>query len=161
MVDVQPQLLRRPDRSRRSRHRSPSRAAGLQRHLQGHPRRLRIDLHDPDRAPARRRREHLGADRDRDALRHQVGHAVLQPPHQPRRPRIVLVSVSAGGCRADSQDGRRGNHARAARLRDEGAPGRHARRTRCSARSSAPRRARTSSPTSPTSSCRSSTSSGP
>ena len=37
-------LLRRPDRPRRPGHRSSSRAAGLQRGLQGHPRRLRIDL---------------------------------------------------------------------------------------------------------------------
>ena len=37
-------LLRRPDRPRRPRHRSPSRAAGLHRGLQGHPRRLRLDV---------------------------------------------------------------------------------------------------------------------
>ena len=78
--------------------------------------------HDPHRAPARRRREHLGAHRDGDALRDQVRHAVLQPPDQPRRPRGVLVSLSAGRRRADPQDGRRRNHARAARLRDQGAP---------------------------------------
>ncbi len=94
--------------------------------------------HDPHRAPARRRREHLRAHRDGDALRDQVRHAVLQPADQPRRPRGVLVSLSAGRRRADPQDGRRGNHARAARLRDEGAPGRRARSSRCSARSSAP-----------------------
>ena len=91
--------------------------------LQGHPRRLRIDLHDSDRASARGRRQHLGAHRHGDALRDQVGYAVLQPPDQPRRPRGVFVSVSAGGRRAHPQDGRRRNHPRAARLRDEGAPG--------------------------------------
>ena len=37
-------LLRRPDRPRRPGHRSPSRAARLHRRLQGHPRRLRIDV---------------------------------------------------------------------------------------------------------------------
>ena len=37
-------LLRRPDRSRRPGHRSPSRAARLHRGVQGHPRRLRLDL---------------------------------------------------------------------------------------------------------------------
>ena len=83
-------LLRRADRPRRSGHRSSSRAAGLHGGLQGHPRRLRIDLHDSDRAPARRRREHLGAHRDGDALRDQVRHAVLQPADQPRRHRGVL-----------------------------------------------------------------------
>ena len=39
---------------------------------------------------------------------------------QPRRPRGVLVPLSAGRRRADPQDGRRGNHARAARLRAQG-----------------------------------------
>ena len=116
--------------------------------------------HDPDRAPARGRREHLGADRDRDALRDQVGHAVLQPPHQPRRSRGVFVSVSAGGRRADPEDGGRRNHARAARLRDEGPPAAGRSPTRCSAPSSGRRRAKTSSPTSPTSSFRSKTSNG-
>ena len=82
--------------------------------------------------------EHLGAHRHRDALRDQVGHAVLQPPDQPRRPRGVLVSLSARRRGADPQDGRRGNHARAARLRDEGAPAAARWPTRCSARSSAP-----------------------
>ena len=37
-------LLRRPDRPRRPGHRPSSRAAGLHRGLQGHPRRLRIDV---------------------------------------------------------------------------------------------------------------------
>ena len=37
-------LLRRPDRPRRPRDRSPSRAARLHGGLQGHPRRLRIDV---------------------------------------------------------------------------------------------------------------------
>ena len=82
------------------------RAARLQRGLQGHPRRLRLHLDDPHRAPARGRREHLGADGDRDALRHQVGHALLQPPGQPGRPRGVLVPVPAGRRGADSEDGR-------------------------------------------------------
>ena len=156
-VDVQPHyfggLLERADLV----DRSPSRAARLQRGLQGHPRRLRLDVHDPDRAPARRRREHLGAHRDGDALRDQVGHAVLRAPHQSRRSRGVHVPLSARRRRADPQDGRGGNHARAARVR-------HPRRaraascaTRCSARSSAKRRARTSSPTPPTSSCSSKT----
>ena len=58
---------------------------------------------------------------------------------------------------ADPQDGRRGNHDRAARLRDQGAAARAAWSSRCSARSSASRRARTSSPTSPTSTCSSRT----
>jgi len=40
---------------------------------------ITIHLHHPDRAPARGRRQHLGADGDGDALRHQVRHAVLQP----------------------------------------------------------------------------------
>ena len=44
----------------------------LQRDLQGHPVRLRIDVHDPHRAPARRRRQHLRAHGDGDALRDQV-----------------------------------------------------------------------------------------
>ena len=73
--------------------------------------------HDPDRAPAGRRRQHLRAHRDGHALRDQVGHAVLQPTDQPRRYRGVLVPVSAGRRRADPEDGRRRNHARAARLR--------------------------------------------
>ena len=50
--------------------------------------------------------EHLRAHRDGDALRDQVRHAVLQPPDQPRRPRGVLVPLSAGRRRADPQDGR-------------------------------------------------------
>ncbi len=116
--------------------------------------------HDPHRAPARGGREHLRAHRDGDALRDQVGHAVLQPPDQPRRPRGVLVSLSARRRRADPQDGGRGNHARAARLRAEGAPRRHARRPGLLRVPRAARRARTSSPTSPTSSCSSRTSSG-
>ena len=107
-------LLHGTDRSRRPGDRSPSRAAGLQRDLQGHPFRLRIDLHDPDRAPARRGRQHLGAHGDGDALRHQVRHALLQPAGEPRRPRGVLVPLSAFRRDADSQDGRRGDHAGAA-----------------------------------------------
>ena len=103
-------LLRRADRSRRSRHRSSSRAARLHRGVQGHPRRLRLDLDDSHRAPARGRRQHLGADGDRDALRDQVGHAVLQPADQPRGHRGVLVPLPAGRRGADPQDGRRGNH---------------------------------------------------
>ena len=94
--------------------------------------------HDPHRAPARRGREHLRAHGDGDALRDQVGHAVLQPADQPRRPRGVLVPLSAGRRRADPQDGGRGNHARAARLRHEGATRAARSSTRCSARSSAP-----------------------
>ena len=70
--------------------------------------------------------EHLGAHGDGDALRDQVRHAVLQPPDQPRRPRGVLVPLSAGRRRADPEDGGRRNHRRAPRLRDEGAPERHA-----------------------------------
>ena len=124
-VDVQPHyfggLLDRVDLV----DRSPSRAAGLQRGLQGHPRRLRLDVDDPDRAPARRRREHLGAHRDGDALRDQVGHAVLRAPHQPRRSRGVHVPLPARRRRAHPQDGRGGNHARAARLRHAREPGRH------------------------------------
>jgi hypothetical protein len=41
-------------------------------------------------------------------------------PDQPRRPRRVLVPLPAGRRRPDPQDGRRGNHPRAARLRDQG-----------------------------------------
>ena len=94
LVDVQPHYFRGL-LPRRSGHRSPSRAVRLQRGLQGHPPRLRLDLDDPHRAPARRRHRHLGAHRDGDALRDQVRHAVLQPPGQPRRPRRVLVPLSA------------------------------------------------------------------
>ncbi len=154
-------LLRRPHRPGRPGHRPSPRAARLHGRLQGHPRRLRLDVHDSHRAPARRRRQHLRADGDGDALRDQVGHAVLQPADQPRRHRGLLVSLPAGRRGADPQDGRRGNHARAARLRARGAPQRARSTIRSSARSSAPRRARTSSPTSPTSSCSSRTSSGP
>ena len=117
-VDVQPHyfggLL---DRARPG-HRSSPRAARLQRRLQGHPRRLRLDVDHPHRAPARRRRQHLRADGDRDALRDQVRHAVLRAAHQPRRSRGVHVSLSAGRRRAHPQDGRGGNHARAAGVRD-------------------------------------------
>ena len=120
MVDVQPHYFGGLIDARRSRHRPPPGAAGVHRGLQGHPRRLRLDVDDPDRASAGGRREHLGADRHRDAVRHQVGHAVFQPPDQPRRHRGVLVPVSAGGRGADPEDGGRGNHLRAPRLRAEG-----------------------------------------
>ncbi len=100
-------LLRRLDRPGRSGDRSPSRAAGLHGGLQGHPGRLRIDVHDPDRAPAGGRREHLGAHRDGDALRHQVRHAVLQPADEPCGPRRVLVPLPARGRGHDPEDGRR------------------------------------------------------
>ena len=66
--------------------------------------------HDPHRAPARRRRQHLRAHRHGDALRDQVGHAVLQPPGEPRRHRGVLLSLPARRRGAHPQDGRRGNH---------------------------------------------------
>ena len=128
MVDVQPHyfggLIDRVDLVIDHHPEQP----GYTADLQGHPRRLRIDVDDSDRAPARRRREHLGADGHGDALRDQVRHAVLQPADQPRRPRGVLLSLPARRRRADPQDGGRGNHARAARLRDEGASDRHARR---------------------------------
>ena len=117
-------LFRRPAPARGSRHRSPPGAARLQRGVQGYPRRLRLDLHHPDRAPARRRRQHLGAHGHGDALRDQVRHAVLRASHQSRRPRGVHLPVSARRCRADPQDGRRGNHAGAARLRQPGESGR-------------------------------------
>ena len=78
---------------------------------------LRVDVHDPHRAPPRRGRQHLGAHGDGDALRDQVGHAVLQPADQPRRHRGVLVSLSARRRGADPEDGRRGNHHRAPRVR--------------------------------------------
>lgn len=45
--------------------------------------------YDPHRAPARRRRQHLRAHGDGDALRDQVGHALLRASDQPRRPRGV------------------------------------------------------------------------
>ena len=44
MVDVQPHYFGGLDRPRRPRHRPPSRAARLHGRLQGHPRRLRIDV---------------------------------------------------------------------------------------------------------------------
>ena len=153
-------LLRRAAAARRPGRRPSSRAAGLHGGLQGHPRRLRVDVHDPDRASARRRRQHLRAHGDGDALRDQVGHAVLRAPDQPRRPRGVHVPLSAGRPGADPQDGRRGNHARAAGARDARARRRAGCGIRCSRRSSARPRARTSSPTPPTSCCRSRTSSG-
>ena len=103
-------LLRRPARARRPRHRSPPRAARLLGGVQGHPRRLRLDVHDPHRAPARRRREHLGAHGDGDALRDQVRHAVLRAPDEPVRPRGVHLPVSAGRRGAHPQDGGRRNH---------------------------------------------------
>ena len=53
-VDVQPHYFGGLLPARRSRGRPPSRAAGLHRGVQGHPRRLRVDLHDPHRASARR-----------------------------------------------------------------------------------------------------------
>ena len=116
--------------------------------------------HDPDRAPARRGRQHLRAHGDGDALRDQVRHAVLRAPHQPRRSRGVHVPLSARRRGADPEDGRGGNHARAARVRDPREPAAGSCATGVHARSSARRRARTSSPTPPTSSCSSKTSSG-
>ncbi len=100
-------LLPGPPAARRPGDRSPSRAIRLQRDLQGHPPRLRLDVDDPHRAPARRRHGHLGAHRDGDALRDQVRHAVLQPPRQPRRHRRVLVPLSARRRHDDPQDGGR------------------------------------------------------
>ena len=96
MVDVQPHYFGELLHTRGPRHRPPPAAARLQRRLQGHPVRLRFDVHDPHRAPARGGREHLGAHRHRPALRDQVRHAVLQPPGQPRGPRGVLVPLPAG-----------------------------------------------------------------
>ena len=116
--------------------------------------------HDPHRAPARRRHRHLGAHGDGDALRDQVGHAVLQSPGESRRPRRVLVSLSAGRRDDDPQDGRLGNHRRAARLRDQGVAARpdgRARVLRVHRRAVA---RRLHSRTSPTSTCSSRTSSG-
>ena len=104
-------LLLGRHRPRGSGDRSPPRADRLHRRLQGHPRRLRLHLHDPHRAPAGRGRQHLGAHRHGDALRDQVRHAVLQPPHQPRGHRGVLVSLPAGRRGDDPQDGRRRDHA--------------------------------------------------
>src|SRR6267154_1604270 len=51
---------------------------------------------------------------DRDALRDQVGHAVLQPADESRRPRGLLVSLPARRRPDDPEDGRRRGHARAA-----------------------------------------------
>ena len=130
---------------------------GLQRGVPGHPPGLRLDLHHPDRAPAGRRREHLRAHGHGDALRDQVGHAVLQPAGEPRRPRRVLVPLPAGRRRDDPQDGGRRAHLRAPRVRHEGPADRRRRPSRCSAPSSAACPARISSRTSPTSSCRSRT----
>ena len=100
-VDVQPHyfggLLDRADLV----DRPPSRATGLQRRVQGHPRRLRLDLDHPDRAPACGGREHLRADRHGDALRHQVRHAVLRASHQSCRPRGLHVPLPAGRRGAD------------------------------------------------------------
>ena len=96
-------------------------------------------------------------DGDGHAVRDQVRHAVLQPSDQSRRSRGVLVPLSAGRRRADSQDGRRGNHGRAPRLRHQGASAAARSPIRSSVRSSAPCRARISSPTSPISSCSSKT----
>ena len=45
----------------------------------------------------------------------KIGHAVLQPPGQPRRPRGVFVPLPARRRRPHPQDGRRGNHAGAPR----------------------------------------------
>ena len=104
--------------------------------------------------------EHFGAHGDGDALRDQVGHAVLQPSDQSRGHRGLLVPVPARRRGADPEDGRRGNHHRAPRVRRPGAPGRAARRPGVLRVSRADRHARTSSRTSRTSSCRSSTSSG-
>ena len=156
-VDVQPHYFGGPARPRRPGDRPSPRAAGLQRGVQGHPRRLRLDVHDPDRAPARRRRQHLGAHGDGDALRDQVRHAVLRASHQPRRPRGVHVPLSAGRRRADPEDGRGGNHAGAAGATSPARARAGSCASRCSARSSARRRARISSPTPPTSSCSSRT----
>ena len=157
MVDVQPHYFGGPDRQGRSRHRPPPAAARLQRGVPRHPAGLRVDVHDPDRAPAGRRREHLRAHGDGDALRDQVGHAVLQPAGQPRRHRGVLVPLPAGRRGDDPQDGRRGDHLRAPRVR-HARPADRARRRAGVLR--VPRQrcpARTSSRTSPTSSCRSRT----
>ena len=77
-------------------------ASRLHGGVQGHPRRLRLDVHDPHGAPAGRGRQHLGAHGDGDALRHQVRHALLRAPDQPRRPRRVLVPLSAGRRRPSS-----------------------------------------------------------
>ena len=146
-------LFRRPHRSRGPRHRPSSRAAGLHGGLQGHPRRLRVDVHHPHRAPPRRGHQHLGAHGDGDALRDQVGHAVLQPADQPRRHRGLLVPVSARRRRPDPEDGRRGNHHRTARTTSSKRTQAARSSSRCSARSWDRPSARTSSRTSRTSSC--------
>ena len=140
--------------------RPPSRADRLQRGLQGHPRRLRVHVHDPHRAPARRGREHLGTHRHGDALRDQVRHPVLQSPGQPGGHRGLLLPLSPRRRRDDPEDGGRRHHARAPRSRDPGRGRTAGSRTRCTARSSATCRARISSPTLPTSTCSSRTSSG-
>ena len=149
--------ISRPHRPRGSGHRPPSRAAGLHGSLQGHPRGLRLHLDDPDGAPARDRRQHLRADRDRDALRDQVRHAVLQPPGEPGRHRGVLLSLSARRRDADPEDGRRGNHDGAARIRAEGQAARPDGRAGVLRVSRRRRRARTSFPTSRISICSSRT----
>ena len=52
-------LLPGPAAARRSGHRSSPGASGLQRRVQGHPARLRVDVDDSDRAHARRGYRHL------------------------------------------------------------------------------------------------------
>ena len=65
--------------------------AGYDAVLERHPHRLRRDLDDPDRVPARRRARAPAEARHRAPLRHQERHAAPRPRHEPRRPRRLRL----------------------------------------------------------------------